>query len=223
MEPSIAEKAIPKVFVPSLVNGYAMVGICLIRLRDLRPKGFPRYLGFGSENAAHRFAVKWKSKGVWQQGVYIPRRDTSRMLNVFLGGRLFPGVHHKSSFFVNENHNQYSVGFDSQDGTSMKVACHLCEKLPASSVFKSIEESSNFFKLGNVGYSPSLNRKSLQGLELVTDQWSVQPLEVSDVDSSYFSNHQVFPKGSLHFDHALLMKDIAHSWRSKESMVLYDQ
>lgn len=35
-----------------------MAGICLIRLRDLRPGGAPTGLGLRTENAAHRVAVE---------------------------------------------------------------------------------------------------------------------------------------------------------------------
>lgn len=37
-------------------------------------------------------------------------------------------------------------------------------------------------------------------------------LEVERVHSSFFENEQIFPKGSVIFDNALLMKDIEHEW-----------
>ncbi len=56
----------------------------------LRPKGLPAFVGIGSENSAHRFAVEWDENGMAQSGVYIPRRDTSSTRNHWAGGRVFP-------------------------------------------------------------------------------------------------------------------------------------
>ena len=54
-----------------------MAGICLIRLRHIRPRVLPWWMGISSENAAHRIAVQWESEGQVREGVYVVRRDTS--------------------------------------------------------------------------------------------------------------------------------------------------
>jgi len=46
-------------FRPQLVHGWAVAGICLIRLGRLRPSRVPSAVGLRSENAAHRIAVEW--------------------------------------------------------------------------------------------------------------------------------------------------------------------
>ena len=71
-----------------------MVGICLIRLKKVRPTSFPSWLGISSENAAHRTAVEWDDHGVVREGVYVRRRDTNSWLNSLAGGRVFPGIHY---------------------------------------------------------------------------------------------------------------------------------
>lgn len=102
---------LPAPFRPKIVNGYAIGGVCLIRLTGIRPKFFPLPWGINSENAAHRIAVEWDIDGETQEGVYIPRRDTNSRLNRLAGGTIFPGVHHHARFTVSENANQYSVKY----------------------------------------------------------------------------------------------------------------
>lgn len=63
-------------------------------------------------------------------------------------------------------------------------------------------------------YSRHLHQKLLMGLLLNTYRWEVTPLEISRVRSSYFENELIFPKGSVQFNNALLMKNIAHEWSS---------
>ncbi len=100
VDPDVLAQVVPEPFRPHLVNGVGLAGICLIRLGHLRPSGFPSWAGVTSENAAHRVAVKWDGPHGPEYGVYIPRRDTSSHLSALVGGRLFPGEHHRSHFSV---------------------------------------------------------------------------------------------------------------------------
>ena len=77
VRPEAIARLLPVPFQPRLVQGYAMAGVCLIRLKQIRPRFLPAPLGISSENAAHRIAVEWEQDGKLHQGVYIPRRDTS--------------------------------------------------------------------------------------------------------------------------------------------------
>ena len=56
IDPDIAKTIVPTPFKPKIYNGKAIAGICLIRLKQVRPKGLPAFVGFGSENGAHRIA-----------------------------------------------------------------------------------------------------------------------------------------------------------------------
>lgn len=64
VEPAVMAKLLPAPFRPQLYKGKAIAGICLIRLKHVRPKGFPAMLGIASENAAHRMAVEWDENGI---------------------------------------------------------------------------------------------------------------------------------------------------------------
>jgi len=103
MDPAVAQRLVPEPFEPTLVNGFAVAGICLIRLEQVRPAGVPAALGVASENIAHRFAVRYPEGGEWRDGIYILRRDTDSYLTTLLGGRLFPGVHRDAEFQVEED------------------------------------------------------------------------------------------------------------------------
>jgi hypothetical protein len=209
-DPEVVAKIIPAPFSPKVYKGKAIVGICLIRLKEIKPKGIPAFLGISSENGAHRIAVEWDENGLKKEGVYIPRRDTSSKLNALLGGRFFPGKHHLANFNTQEEAGHYIVSFVSSDDTYIKIDAKEGASLHPDSIFDSIEEVSGFFEQGAVGYSP--NRTGFDGLKLSTYKWEVKPLQVSTVNSSFFENEQIFPKGSVRFDNALLMTNIEHEW-----------
>jgi uncharacterized protein YqjF (DUF2071 family) len=86
IDPELLANVLPSPFRPKLVNGKGIAGICLIRLKQIRPRFVPAFMGIWSENAAHRIAVEWDQYGEAKEGVCIPRRDTSSRLNTLVGG-----------------------------------------------------------------------------------------------------------------------------------------
>ncbi|PZR27092.1 MAG: hypothetical protein DI535_11800 [Citrobacter freundii] len=212
VDPEIIEKIVPHPFKPKVYKGKAIVGICLIRLKQIRPKGLPAMIGISSENGAHRIAVEWTENGEIKEGVFIPRRDSSSWLNQLAGGRFFPGKHFRAKFDVKEENGHYHIAFESSDGTSISIDGTKAETLDPDSIFQNLEEASRFFEGGAVGYSP--NGERFDGIELRTFNWKVEPLAVTDVHSSFFANEDIFPRDSVKFDNALLMTRIKHEWHS---------
>ncbi len=213
-DPKSVEKIIPFPFRPKIYKDKAIVGICLIRLKDIKPKGFPDFIGVNSENGAHRVAVEWDENGETKSGVYIPRRDTSLKLNTFVGGRIFPGKHYLAKFHVQEANGNYHIDLKSSDDTETSIDATETKVFNENSIFGTLENASEFFTNGDLGYSP--NKDKFDGLRLKAYKWKVKPLEVSNVKSSFFENEKIFPKGSVNFDNALLMTNIEHEWKSEE-------
>ncbi|WP_146453208.1 DUF2071 domain-containing protein [Bythopirellula polymerisocia] len=219
VEPNALANILPAPFRPQLVGGFGIAGICLIRLTQIRPQFFPATVGISSENAAHRIAVEWNAADGVRTGVYIPRRDTSSMLNAIAGGRLFPGTHHRARFDVREIEDEYHIAMHSLDGSAhVLVDGHKTSQLPDDSIFSTVSDVSDFFEAGSLGYSPSSSAHEFDGLELRSANWHVEPLAVTKVESSFFDDCDKFPAGSVTFDHALLMSGIDHEWHSRESL-----
>lgn len=219
VDPEVLAGVLPSPFRPQVVSGFGIAGICLIRLQHIRPKFLPALVGIHSENAAHRIAVEWEAGGETRAGVFIPRRDTSSRLNAWAGGRLFPGLHRRARFDIRETVDDFYVSMTSVDDSArVLVQGHLAAELPAGSIFSSVAEVSEFFEAGSLGYSTGSSSSHFDGLELRTFNWGVQPLAVTQVESSFFDDREVFPAGSVTFDNALLMRGIEHEWHSREPL-----
>jgi hypothetical protein len=212
VDPEIIAKIIPFPFRPKVYKNKAIVGICLIRFKKLKPKGFPEFMGLSSENGAHRIAVEWDEDGKVKEGVYIPRRDTSLRLNTLLGGRVFPGKHYLAKFNVKESEGNYHIDFTSSDETKISIDAQETNQYNRNSIFENLETVSEFFEKGSIGYSP--NKNKFEGLKLQAYTWEVKPLDVLSVTSSFFEDETIFPKNSVKFDNALLMTHIKHEWHS---------
>lgn len=219
-DPNAVQKLLPAGLSPKLHRGQAIVGICLIRLEGIRPKGYPPLLAVSSENAAHRIAVEWSDSGVAKEGVFIPRRDTDSLVNALAGGRLFPGEHHRSRFSVQDDGETIDFAMASSEGdTRVEVKARAAKSLPKDSCFASLEEASAYFEGGCVGYSVTCDPSRFDGIELKTAQWEVRPLEVANVFSTFFADESRFPAGSIAFDHGLIMREIPHEWHGLPAYV----
>lgn len=221
VDADVLQRLVPAPFRVKTVAGFGIAGVCLIRLANMRPRFWPAALGFRSENAAHRIAVEWDTADRVREGVYVPRRDTSSVLNVFLGGRLFPGQHHRARFEVRETPDHLSIASSSRDGlTRVRVEAAPAQRLPGSSVFGSTEAASAFFERGSVGYSATDREGCFECLELRSHAWKVEPLAVARVESSFFADPQRFPPGTVDFDSAFLMRGIPHEWLAHDTLTV---
>ena len=219
VDPDYMARVLPPPFQPQLVNDHAIGGICLIRLKNVRPKILPLPWGIGSENAAHRIAVEWYTADGLQQGVYIPRRDTNSRLNSWAGGRVFPGIHHLASFEVHESDNHLSVTMTSDDGlANVHVSGLVADDIPGGSAFNSLESASKFFERGSLGYSDTQTNGRFDGLELKCHGWRVQAIDIERIESSFFGDSSRFPPGTATFDCALLMREIVHEWHGRSDL-----
>lgn len=220
VDEDVMRSFLPAPFRPKLHRGYAIAGICLIRLERIRPNGLPSFCGISSENAAHRIAVLWdEPSGGSREGVFIPRRDTGSRLNHFAGGRIFPGEHHLADFDVTDDGSRISMSIRARDGLmSVQLRARESDAFPDSSCFESLAESSAYFEGGSVGYSVTRNCCRLDGIRLQTDGWQVRPLAVEHVESSFFLDETVFPASTITFDHALIMRDLNHQWHKEPDM-----
>jgi hypothetical protein len=219
LDPEAVKRVLPAPFRPKLVKGYAMGGICLIRIKEVRPRLLPGFVGVSSENAAMRFSVQWDESGTVREGVYIPRRVTNSRFNTLVGGRLFPGVHHYARFDVSEAHPHYRIALESDDRlTRLLVDGDAVEQLPDRSIFSSVEEASEFFRAGSLGYSDTRSPGVYDGLELRSFNWRVTPLNVRQVECNLFNDAKNFPPGSAEFECALLMRSVEHEWHSHDSL-----
>lgn len=212
VDASVARAVVPAPFRPQLVEGSAVAGVCMIALTELRPGWFPPGVGLSTENAAHRFAVEWDDgDGVTRSGVYITERHSSELAPVLGGGRLFPGVHRRARFDVEEGGGRFRVQMRAAD---VRVAADVqVTDGWESSMFGSVEDASDFYRARAIGWSPRRGGRGVEAMELASTGWAVQAARVNDVSSSFFDG---LPPGAAVLDSALVMRDIPVTWRSPD-------
>jgi hypothetical protein len=210
---AVVQRLLPAPLQVDMQHGHAIVGICLIRMENLRPQGVPAALGFSCENMAHRVAIQYPSSDGLRPGVFIWRRETDQRLVELLGGRLFPGVHGHARFQVTESQNSLAMNVTSDDGKAdVHFSARVSGEWQRTPSFGSFEDVSEFFRKGDCGFSCSMSGKELEGLRLKTLKWDMVAMEIESQHSVFYSDPQRFPAGSIEFDCGLLMRGLPHEW-----------
>ena len=208
IDPDVLAAQLPSGLRPQLVGGSAVGGICFLRLAQLRPSRLPKWIGFRTENAAHRYAVEWDDAGRSRIGVFVERRDTNSRTASAAGGIVFPGRYHPAQFQVHEDPSNIAISVASRDRqVEVRVRGTTVSDL-TSLLFASVDDSLNFFKAGSFSYSPSASGSCLDGVELASEQWNAKAVQLDDVFSSVFSDSTRFPQDSVTYDSALLMRNL---------------
>jgi hypothetical protein len=208
-DPAVVEPLLPAGFRPQLVDGQAVVGVCVLRLADLRPHGVPGSCGLTSDNAAHRVAVEWDGPTGTEVGVYVLRRDAAQRLPVLLGGRVFPGVHGRAAFTVAERPDGIDVALRTADGIDVRASTTVSPRW-TSELFATASEALTFFDRGRCGWSAG-RRDRIDALEMQGCCALAVPVDV-DGGSSYWEDTDRFPAGAVVRDASLLMRDLPVSW-----------
>lgn len=209
----VVQRLLPAPLEVDQQHGYAIVGVCLIRLENLRPQGVPAPLGLSSENMAHRVAIRYPGSEGMRPGVFVWRRETDERLVELFGGRLFPGVHRRARFEVTEDENRLAMTVATHDGKAdVSFSARVSVEWRQTPTFDSFDEVSEFFRKGDCGFSCSLRGNELEGLQLKTLTWSMAPMEVESQRCAFYSDSDRFPAGSIELDCGLLMRGLPHEW-----------
>jgi Uncharacterized conserved protein (COG2071) len=212
-DPEVVQDLVPAPLEVERVRDSAIVGVCLIRLEHLRPKGIPSVLGMSSENMAHRVAIRFPFGGEMKPGVFIWRRETDQRMVQLLGGRLFPGVHGRATFDVTGEPNVLKMNVSTTNGEAdVRFSAWRTSDWPGRSIFADLDEISEFFRKGDCGFSCTLHGAQVEGLQLRTLRWEVEPLEIEHQHCAFYLDSKRFPAGSVMFDSALLMRGLPHEW-----------
>jgi len=84
----------------------------------------------------------------------------------------------------------------------------------SSSLFPTLEDASEFFRRGNVGWSPTRNGHALEGRRLRTHAWRVTAGVPLHIASSYFDE---LPHGAASLDNVLVMRDVPVQWTKPDT------
>jgi len=219
LEPEVARRLVPEPFEIVIRNGFAVAGINLLRLEGVRPAGATDALGLCSENLAHRIAVRYpveeNGAPALRDGTYILRRDTDSALAGRLGELLLPGTVRDAEFRVAETaHSLRMAVLTADGGGDLAFRCRWNEEWKWTLLFSRLNDVRSFCARTQCGCNSALRADALEAPHVLPQEWEVAPATITDLHASYFADEKLFPRGSVGFDSAIMLRGVPQAWRA---------
>ncbi len=202
---------LPAPLVPdSFDDEWGFIAVALVQTRQLRPKGFPAWLGQDFFLLGYRAFVRYPTPaGKRLRGLYILRSETDKkrmslLGNLFthyryhtvdIGQRLLPGGGRR----IESRRGNFHVELAAPAGA---VA------LPLQSPFASWAEARRF--AGPLPFTFSVDAAKVLIVEGVREHWQPQPVAVASYRVGFFEQ---LGFSQLRLANAFAVRDIPYSWK----------
>lgn len=190
---------------------WAFVAVAIVKTKDLRPKGFPRFLGNDFVLTGYRIFVRYvTSEGKRLRGLYILRSETNKRKMAFLGN-IFTHYNYQTTDI--EFYRDAGKVIVSSEKSDLDVEVRLSDaevSLPQGSVFSSWKEARRF--AGPLPFTFSYNQelKEVLIIEGVREDWAPRPVEVAQHRMGFIDSLEL---KKIQLSSAFLIQNIPYYWK----------
>ena len=206
------EKFIPECLsLDTFEDTWAFIAVAMVQTRNLRPKGFPEFLGNDFILTGYRIFVKYNtSYGKRLRGLYIIRSETNKTKMAFLG-----------NVFTHYNYGTTDISFQRRrevievhsDKSNLSVKVNEVEvdiALPEHSPFKDWKEARRFAGPLPFTFTYDKNKKEVLIIEGVREDWTPRPAEVIESRVGFVDSLQL--EGVV-LANAFVIHNIPYYWK----------
>jgi hypothetical protein len=178
-------------------EGCAFWNIVVCRLRAMRPRGFPAFVGVSYWHVAYRFYVRFHpASGPPIEGLYFLRSDCDHWLMSFLGNALTDFRFHTAGIDVAEDGALLNVRIHSPDAPARATLDRAKPaELPSHSVFPSLDEAAAFLKYKPFGISlDAAGNANVVAIQRDEAAWKSRLVHVASAEWQFFEGKTVRPE-----------------------------
>jgi len=190
---------------------WAFVAIAMVQTRDLRPKGFPKFLGNDFFLAGFRIFVKYHTnEGKRLRGLYIIKSETDKAKMSLFG-----------NIFTHYNYTTTDISLSGQNGnlsihsvkSGLDVEVNLNKEnasLPSLSPFADWKEARRYAGPLPFTFTYNKNTKEVLIIEGVRENWTPRPVEVLKNEVGFLKQKDF--KGMV-LANAFVIENIPYYWK----------
>lgn len=168
---------------------WAFLAVAMVKTRNLRPKGFPKFIGNDFILTGYRIFVRYTTgEGKRLRGLYIIRSETDKTKMAFLGN-IFTHYNYQKTDISFDSENEMIRVFSKHSDLEVIVKTSTEEiKLPKNSPFKDWKEARRFAGPLPFTFTYDLTSKEVLIIEGVRDDWTPKPVEVVQSNVGFVKN-----------------------------------
>lgn len=213
--------AIPKAEVIHLIpdhlsadclnDRWAFIAVALVQTKDLRPMGFPKFLGQDFFLIGYRIFVRYTNlQGRRLRGLYILKSETDKKQMEWLGNAFTHYSYSTTDIDFLDSRDQVFIESKSS-GLSISVCCPDEEiALPVDSPFTDWKEARKFAGPLPFTFSYNTAKNEMLIVEGVREHWAPKPVRVLQYNIPFL---QEFRFNAIQLANAFIVRDIPYSWQ----------
>jgi hypothetical protein len=178
-------------------DGCAFWNIVACRLRAMRPRGFPAFVGVSCWHVAYRFYVRFHpAAGPPIEGLYFVRSDCDSRLMTMMGNALTDFRFHTAGVEVTETDALVQITIRSPDAPARATVDRAKPaELPPHSSFSSLEEAAAYLKYKPFGISlDAAGNANVAAIRRDEAAWKSRLVDVISAEWQFFEGKTVRPE-----------------------------
>jgi len=190
---------------------WAFVAVAMVQTKDLRPKGFPKFLGNDFFLIGYRVFVRYTNNtGKRLRGLYILKSETDKKKMEFMGNIFTHYNYTTTDIQKTETQNEKEIH---SNQSKFKVKLSKTDEnipLPEHSPFKDWKEARRF--AGPLPFTFTYNKKTQEVLiiEGVRQNWTPEPVKVMKYQFEFLNTLQL---KNVILANAFIIKNIPYYWK----------
>lgn len=190
---------------------WAFIAIAMVQTKDLRPKGFPKWMGNDFFLIGYRIFVRYTTNaGKRLRGLYIIKSETNKKKMEFWGN-VFTHYHYTTTDinYLQES-GCYSI-FSKQSGFELTLEpADESVKIPTGSPFSNWKEARRYAGPLPFTFTYNPTDKTVLMIEGVRQNWQPIPLKVQHFHFDFLNN---LPIKDVRLANAFEIKNIPYYWK----------
>jgi uncharacterized protein YqjF (DUF2071 family) len=195
----------------TFADTWAFVAVAMVKTKNLRPKGFPAFMGNDFILTGYRIFTRYNtSYGKKLRGLYIIRSETDKLKMAFLGN-IFTHYNYQTTDISFHNNDNVIEVKSSRSDLSVKIRENKNGiSLPLGTPFADWKEARRFAGPLPFTFTYDDRKREVLIIEGVREDWTPKPVEVIESHVGFIESLQL--KGAS-LANAFVIHNIPYYWK----------
>ena len=194
----------------TLNNESAFIAVAMVQTKELRPKGFPKFLGTNFFLIGYRLFVRYTTNdGKKLRGLFILKSETDKKQMQWLGNIFTKYSYTTTDLNVKKEVNITAISSEKSNFNLEIITNSEDAKLPPGSPFKDWKEARKFAGPLPFTFSYDAVKKQVLIVEGVRTNWQPAPINVKSYDFEFLRSLHL---KNLQLANAFEIRNVPYHW-----------
>lgn len=206
------QSLIPKCLeLDTFQDEFAFIAVAIVQTKNLRPKGFPAFMGNDFTLIGYRIFVRYRnSKGKNLRGLYILKSETDKKKMEFLGNIFTHYNYETTDISIEQSENNIQIKSEKSQLKINLIQKGKDSKLPKNSPFLDWKEARRFAGPMPFTFTFDESKNEVLIIEGVRSNWKPEPLEIVSESVNFFNERNLNDGIPAN---AFIVKNIPYHWK----------